>query len=391
MDKKKVSLVKCTNYDTAQVQAAVKKAVDLLGGIEKFIKPGEKVLLKPNLLTDAEPERGITTHPEVVRAVIRLIKPVTKDIICGDGPSVWGEKKDAERVYRATGMTKLCQEEGVELVYFTHPVIKKGLPLADWPFKVDKFVNIPKFKTHGYTVLTAALKNLFGLIVGMHKMKVHFDNPRPRMLSKVIVDIYETRRPDLNILDGIVAMEGQGPGSAGTLKDMALVAASDDGACLDMVLAGLMKIGGLDIPTNKEAFERGLGPRDMSSIAILGGTLEDFVAEGFQLPKSGILSKLPPMPAPARDILTAFLSAKPKPVSSRCKLCGLCQKSCPAGAITQTREGITIDRAKCILCLCCQEVCPCGAIDIEKGLLLRLLSRKGRKDKNGTKDIRQSH
>ncbi len=391
MDKHKVSLVKCAGYDATQVQAAVKSAVDLLGGIEKFIKPGEKVLLKPNLLTDSEPDKGITTHPEVVRAVIRLIKPVTKDIICGDGPSVWGEKKDAERVYNATGMTKVCQEEGVELVYFTHPVIKKGLPLADWAFKVDKFVNIPKFKTHSYTVLTAALKNLFGLIVGMHKMKIHFDNPRPWMLSKVIVDIYEMRQPDLNILDGVVAMEGQGPGSGGTLKKMGLVAASVDGACLDMVLAGLMKVSGLDIPTNKEAFRRGLGPRDLASVDILGGTLDDFMPRDFKLPKSGLLSKLPPMPAVARDILTSFLSTRPVPVASRCKLCGLCQKSCPAGAITQTKLGIKIDRAKCILCLCCQEVCPCGAIDIEKGLLLRLLSRKGRKDKNGTKDIRQSH
>lgn len=391
MDKNKVSLVKCANYDALQVQAAVKEAVDLLGGIEKFIKSGEKVLLKPNLLTDAEPEKGITTHPEVVRAVIRLIKPVTKDIICGDGPSVWGEKKDAERVYRATGMKKVCEEEGVELVFFTHPVIKAGLPLADWAFKADKFVNIPKFKTHGYTVLTASLKNLFGLIVGMHKMKVHLDNPRPRMLSKVIVDIYQARQPDLNILDGITAMEGQGPGSAGTLRKMGLVAASADGACLDMVLARLMQVPAMDIPTNKEVFERGLGPRDLSCVEILGGALEDFVAEGFQLPKSSVLSKLPAMPAIARHILTAFLSSRPKPVGSRCKLCGLCQKSCPAGAITQTKSGITIDRIKCILCLCCQEVCPCGAIDIEKGLLLRLLSRKGGKDKNGTEGIRQSH
>jgi len=375
MNNQQVSLVKCKGYDTAQVENAVKQSVDLLGGIERFVKPGEKVLLKPNLLTDAEPDKGITTHPEVVRAVIRLLKPITKNIFCGDAPSVWGEKRDVDRVYEITGMKKVCQEEGAELVYFTHPVLKNGYPIADWVFKCDRFINIPKFKTHGFTVLTAALKNLFGLIVGMHKMKVHFDNPKPSELSRVIVDIYQMRKPDLNILDGIVAMEGQGPGSAGTLRKFNLIASCQDGLNMDLVLTHLMNLEVLDVPTNKEAINRGLAAGGLGLIEILGYKMRDFAVSDFKLPRSGMLSKLPKMPKFAADAIASFLSGKPYPVASKCRLCGACSKICPTGAIREVNNRIALDRKTCILCLCCQEVCPYNAIDIKKNLLVKLLMR----------------
>lgn len=373
MDNRQVALVKCASYDTAQVEAAVKSAVDLLGGMGQFIKPGEKVLLKPNLLTDAVPEKGVDTHPEVVRAVIRLIKPITPHIFCGDSPSIFDGKKDIDRVYEVSGIKKMCREEGVTLVCFTQAKIVRGYPIALWAFSCDKMINIPKFKTHGLTVLTACLKNLFGLIIGLHKMKIHRDHPDPKGLSKVIVDIYEIRRPDLNIVDGIIAMEGQGPGSAGKLKKMDLIAASADGLCLDMVLADLMKLDARrDIATNKEALERGLGPAEGHSIEILGGRLKDFAARDFQLPTASVLSKLPRW---AADMLFSFLKMEPCIVGARCKLCGACQRICPVQAIHESQGRLIMDRTKCILCLCCQEICPHGAIDIKKGILLKLWTR----------------
>lgn len=371
----KVSLVRCASYETAQVQAAVEEAVRLLGGIERFVKPGEKVLLKPNLLTDAAPQKGVDTHPEVVRAVIRLLRPVTKHIVCGDSPSVWGEKKDINKVYEVSGIKRVCEEEGVELVYFTKSRLVKGYPLTPWAFSCDRLVNVPKFKTHGYTILTACLKNLFGLVVGMHKMKIHFDHPKALDLSRVIVDIYEARRPDLNIVDGITAMEGDGPGSAGTLKHMGLIAAGANGVCVDMVLAHLMRQDALVIPTNKEAVRRGLGPGDFRDIDVLGGPLSDFVAASFRLPKASILAKLPRMPKALSRLLTAFLSFKPYVDASHCKLCGICQKSCPAGAIRLDAKRVHFQRSRCILCLCCQEICPHGAIDVRKNFFLRLIMR----------------
>ena len=361
----KVSLVKCGSYDTAEVEIAVKKAVDLIGGIAHFIKPGEKVLLKPNLLTDVVPEKGIDTHPEIVRAVIRLVKPITKNIFCGDSPNVWSKEKEVDRVYEASCIKRICQEEGVELVYFTNPVIKNGYPVVDWAFKCDKLINIPKFKSHAFTVLTAGVKNLFGLIIGLHKMKVHRENPLPADFSRKIVDIYQIRKPDLNILDGIVAMEGQGPGSSGTLKKMSLVAAADNAVCMDMVLSSLMKLGVYDIPTNKEAISRGLGPASLSSIKVCGEKIEVFQPADFKLAKANVLVKLPSW---VLDILSISLNSRPYINISKCKVCGACMKSCPVGAISLVRGKFVINKKVCILCLCCQEVCPHAAINVKRSL-----------------------
>ena len=122
--------------------------------------------------------------------------------------------------------------------------------MTDWLGKCDRLVSVPKFKTHGFTILTAGIKNLFGLVIGMNKMKIHRDNPRPDGLSKALVDIYEVRPPDLTIMDGVVAMEGDGPGTAGVLRPMGLVAASPNALSLDMILSCIMGLTPQDIPTN---------------------------------------------------------------------------------------------------------------------------------------------
>ncbi|MFH0877701.1 MAG: DUF362 domain-containing protein [Candidatus Omnitrophota bacterium] len=365
----KVSLVKCKGYDAADVTAAVRHAVDLLGGMGKFVGPNKKVLLKPNLLTDAAPEAGITTHPEVLRAVIRLLKPLTKNIYCGDSPSVWGEHKDIDRVYEVTGTKDICREEGVELVYFTTPKLYRTYPLTDWLDKCDRLISIPKFKTHGLTVLTAGIKNLFGLVVGMHKMKIHYDYPRPQDLCKALVDLYEIRNPDLTILDGVVAMEGEGPGSGGILRQMNLVAASPDALSLDMVLSRVMGLFPSDIPTNQEARARGVGPLDLGGIAVTGGELGAFCVNDFKRPKATQLNQAPKW---FIHLFKQILKFRIRINARRCQVCGLCLKSCPAQAMALESNRVRIDDEKCLRCLCCQEICPKGAIDVEKNFLWRL-------------------
>jgi uncharacterized protein (DUF362 family)/Pyruvate/2-oxoacid:ferredoxin oxidoreductase delta subunit len=369
--KHKVALTKCGSYERAEVEEAVRRSVDLLGGIRAFVNPGEKVLIKPNLLTDAVPEEGIDTHPEVVRAVIRLLKTATPHLYCGDSPSVMGERKDVQKVYEASGMAQVCREEGVEAVYFTAPKMVKGHPLAQWAFDCDRLVNVPKFKTHGLAVLTAGVKNLFGLLIGMYKMRAHRDRPRPRDLSRLLVDLYEIRQPELTVCDGIVAMEGEGPGSTGTLRKMGLIAAATDAVALDMILAALMGRDPLDIPTNREAVARGWGPADLSSIQLLGESLQSLAVSDFKLPKTSFLNSLPEW---AIAVLKRFLLVRPEVDLLLCRRCGRCQKICPAGAIIVEKRGVRIDRRKCFLCLCCQEVCPYKAMRARKSLPLKLLT-----------------
>ncbi len=369
MIKSKVALVKCLSYEPYEVQEAVEKSLSLLGGVGQFVKSGESVLIKPNLLTDAAPVTCIDTHPEVVRGVIRSLKAVAGKIYCGDSPTVWGKPKDVNRVYEISGIKDVCLQEGVELVSFSMPKMHNGFLLTDWLDRCDRFVSVPKFKTHGLTVLTGAIKNLYGLVVGMYKMKLHRDYPCPVDFAKVLVDIFEAARPDLTILDGVTALEGEGPGSGGILKQVNLIAASPDALALDTVLAFVMGVKPGCIATNAEAFKRGLGCDDINGIDMIGESLASFSSTRFKLPSTSYLSMMPKW---AIYILKYLLRTKPQIAASKCKLCGLCQKSCPVGAIRQEAGRVIIDYKKCILCLCCQEFCPHAAIEIKKSLLLRL-------------------
>lgn len=368
----KVSFVKCDSYDAALVEAAVKRSVDLLGGIENFICPGDRVLLKPNLLTDATPEQCVVTHPEVLRAVIRLVKTVTPHVFCGDAPNVWGEEADVDRVYEVSGVKRVCQEEAVELCYFTHPKMVKGYPLTDWLGKCDKLVSVPKFKTHGLTLMSAAVKNLFGLVVGMSKTKIHIENPRSEELGRVLVDICAARPPDMTIVDGIGALEGEGPGTSGTPKKMDLIAASADAFVLDVILAKIMGLSLRDVATIRISQDRGFVPKDCGEIIFLGEPVENFMGKNFQLPKTTLLNKMPKVLA---DLMKYFFVMKVRAVASRCKVCGQCLKICPACAISLESGRLVFNDKRCIRCLCCQEVCPQAAIEVRRNLLWRILSR----------------
>jgi len=365
-----VSLARCRTYETLEVEAAVRRAVDALGGIRAFIRPGERVLVKPNLLTDALPEAGVDTHPEVLRAVLRCIKAVTPHIVCGDAPSVWGKRRDVDRVYEVSGMRRVCDEEGVQMVYFNIPRLRGRYPLTDWLEKCDRVVSVSKFKTHGFTVLTAGIKNCYGFVVGMNKMKIHGESPCPQDLCRALVDIYELCRPHLNICDGIVAMEGEGPGSSGTLRTMELVAASPDALALDMVLAQIMGLEPDAIPTNREAMQRAQASGRTLDVAACGAPLASFVVKDFVLPRTTFFHRAPRWLLGAAKTL---LRLRPVIDPAYCRVCGVCQKGCPASAIDNRGGRMVIDAQRCILCLCCQELCPHHAVSIKKSLFLRLM------------------
>ncbi len=365
-----VSLTRCRSYETSEVEAAVRRALEALGGIRAFIREGERVLVKPNLLTDAAPEQGVDTHPEVVRAVLRCLKSVTPNVVCGDGPSVWGEKRDIERVYEVSGVRRVCEEEAVEMVYFNIPRLRGRYPLTDWLQKCDRVVSVPKMKTHGFTVLTAGVKNCFGFVVGMNKMKIHSEFPYPEDLCCALVDIFEFCAPHLSVCDAITAMQGEGPGSSGTLRSLGLVAVSPDALALDMVLAQVMGLKPEDIPTNREAMRRAAASGKTFEVALCGEPLASFVVKDFVLPRTTFLHR---MPRWLLAVIKALLCMKPAIDAGRCRVCGLCQKSCPGHAIGKKEGRMVIDSRRCILCLCCQEICPHGAVAIKKSFFLRLI------------------
>jgi uncharacterized protein (DUF362 family)/NAD-dependent dihydropyrimidine dehydrogenase PreA subunit len=368
--KTKVVLARCPNYSPELVDASVNRAVDLLGGIEDIIKPNSKVLIKPNLLTDSQPQDCITTHPRVVESIIRLVKKTNSKIYVGDSPSVFGQKRDFDRVYEMTGMREVCDSQNVEMVYFDRAILKNGIPLTDWIERCDYIISVPKFKTHGLTKLTAGIKNLFGLVLGMHKIKLHKECFKIDDFSRMLVDIFELVKPTLTIVDAVVSMEGDGPGSAGTKTDTGLILASLDAVAIDSILATIMGILPEDVPTTKEAGKRNLGESDLHNIDVIGENLGEFIYSDFKLPKTSFISS---MPRPLLKIAQGLIWHKMEVDRAECKGCQRCVEVCPAEAIRREGDKALIDPLRCILCSCCQEICPHNAVTFKKSLLLKLI------------------
>ncbi|MFH0935446.1 MAG: DUF362 domain-containing protein [Candidatus Omnitrophota bacterium] len=370
--KSRVCIKRCVSYDPLAVGNAVTEALDALGGINNFVRPASKVLVKPNLLMAKEPEFGIDTHPEVVRAVIRVLKKAGCSIFVGDSPSVFGDQiENVAEVYARSGIKKICQEEEVTLVEFNKRRLRRGIPLTTMLDECEYLVSLPKFKTHNLTLLTGAIKNLFGLVVGTYKTEIHKNYFRVNDFSKVLVDIYEEAKPSLTIVDGIMAMEGDGPATAGKLRDTNLLLASCDCVALDVVMALIMGINPLDVLTTKEAAERGLGEADSDSIEVIGERLSDVVGEPFLLPVTSLKSRL--LPKPLMNLALKMIRYRPYCLYGSCIRCRACIKACPNKCITLRNNRIVFDYSECISCFCCQEVCPASAIRVKKSLLAKVI------------------
>lgn len=367
-----VSIIKCGNYNPALVEVSVRKAIGLLGGITHYIKPQSRVLVKPNILMAREPESGIDTHPEVVRSVIRVLKEINCHIFVGDGPSVWGnEIENVGEVYRRSGIAGVCREEKVGLVEFDKRRMREKFPLTVWLDHCDHLVSIPKFKTHELTLLTGAIKNLFGLVSGTFKTELHKNYFRADDFAKIVVDIYAEAKPSLTLIDGVVAMEGDGPATNGKLRDLGLLLAGSDAVALDSVMAKIIGVKPLDVLTTKEAAARGLGIADLNSIKIVGERLEDLNVLAFLLPQTSNLRKK--IPQPLINLTKQLIKYYPYPVRKNCILCFACIKICPGKCIDMRKEGIVFDYRKCIACFCCQEACPAEAIKVKKSLFAKII------------------
>jgi ferredoxin len=243
-------------------------------------------------------------------------------------------------------------------------------PLTAYLDERDYLISIPKFKTHELTILTAAIKNNFGLVSGTYKTELHRRNIYPESFSKAVVDVYQEARPTLSIVDGITAMEGDGPGTAGKLRQEGLIVTGADAVAVDSVLTLIMGLEPLDILTTRIAAERKLGVADINSIEIVGERLEDLVGEPFELPKTSLRRKIP---IPLQRLAAKLVHFYPRIVQENCVRCGTCIAICPQKVIHRNNERITIHYAKCISCFCCQESCPASAIKIRRSLLAKLL------------------
>ncbi len=353
--------IKDANYEN--VQKIIEDIFSELG----INLSGKTVLIKPNLLGAYPPERAVTTHPSVVKAVVDIVKSETKSVIVGDNPMRALIEGDLKKALEVTGVIEAAGPfwrnigANAKSLDIGSEVIDEIL-ISDVIKKVDYFINLPKFKTHILTGITCCVKNLFGLIPGAFKAKLHYKLRHPKILSRLFVDIYKYVTPNINIVDGILGMDGDGP-TNGRPRLLGKIIAGENGVEVDSICAHMMGFKNPKvIPTISIASELGLGSASVSDIEVSGNLL---VFEDFLLPKPYAAPKEYRIKGSIEDLFNLWdkLGQTPKLLKERCVLCGECEKICPASAITMDPYPV-IDEKRCIACYCCCENCQEGALEV---------------------------
>ncbi|GLI37538.1 DUF362 domain-containing protein [Geobacter hydrogenophilus] len=370
-----VAIERAGDYQSDVVQPALARLLAPLGGMASFVKPGERVLLKPNMLAAKEPERAVTTHPELLRQVIGLVREAGGIPLVGDSPGVGGIRRVAER----SGILAVVEETGAEFVPFDETVTVRGqglfreFQIARPYLEADRLINLPKLKTHEMMTMTCAVKNLFGAVVGAAKAGWHLKAGADRELfARMLLEIYLLRRPDLTIVDGILAMEGDGPGS-GDPRHCGLLLAGTNPVAVDVIAAELAGIPKKLLWVERAAESLGIDGWDRSTIETCGVTVDDARVPPFRLPHiSDVQFGLPRF---LKNRLRHYLTSRPCSNPEACTLCGICRDVCPPGAITIRDGKLAFDYHACIRCFCCRELCPEGALDVREGALLKMIKK----------------
>ena len=379
----RVSIARCDSYEPDAVEASLSTTLGGLGGIGAFVRPGDRVLLKVNLLSRATPDRAVTTHPELVRALVREVKRAGGIPMVGDSPGGRVTPASLDRLWRDTGMRAVCDEEDASLVSFDDEWVRMpnqqgsalyaSFTLARPVVDCDVLISVPKFKTHGFMMFTGAVKNLFGCIPGLEKAQYHVKVPDRDDFADMLIDLMQTCRPSLAVMDAVVGMEGDGP-AGGDPRQLGALIASADCVALDVVAASIAGLDPAEVYTNKAAARRGLGPARLDDIALIGTEWRSLVPEGFELPARDLSRLLPAWLVPR---MRGWLTARPVLESKAgCTRCKTCAQVCPVDAIVVDQDGPHFDRGRCIRCYCCQELCPPQVIGLRVPPLARPLAKR---------------
>ena len=364
----------CETYREPELSQALRNLLEPLGGIKEFVKEGETILLKPNILAGRGPDHAVTTHPAIVGAITRMAVEAGAKVLVGDSPGLEG----TEGACRRSGITEAVEAAGGQIITFGPDTFQLNLPegsafrhfnVATALQKVDGVINLAKVKTHGQMVLTLGVKNTLGCVVGMQKAQWHLRAGTSDVFSRMLLDLHRAINPRLTIIDGIVAMEGNGPFN-GTAKHLGMLVASASAQAADLITATRAGFSIEEIPTLLSA----------------GLTVADFSLETLKSAPDSV-PKLEPnintlhvgwIPfAPLRDFVRHSCTPRPDFHEDKCTACYRCVEICPADALTpsQVNKVPDLNLSTCIRCFCCQEICPVGAITVGSGLLRRIFGR----------------
>jgi uncharacterized protein (DUF362 family)/Pyruvate/2-oxoacid:ferredoxin oxidoreductase delta subunit len=367
MKESDVLFIRCADYKDA-LTSSVERIFRDTHWLRRENFAGKRVLIKPNMLTDRIPEQAVTTHPELLRQVIAQLKKCGALITVGDSPASAANLKE---VWRKTGVAAVCCDEEVELISFEQSgaeIVECGgrrISIAKAALQCDIIFNLPKVKSHSLTVLTAAVKNLYGVVPGYTKTALHRQHPDLKDFGTLVKTIHDCLPPVWSIADGVIGMEGQGPAN-GTPVHLAFLAVSRDPFALDIAICDVLGIKPQQVPYL--AVDNGL---ERHHPEISGDTIK---ISHFAIPTGAHL--LDRIPAWVVKLAAGLIWIRPRFFSERCIHCGMCVRACPVNALTleeRTDKLPRLNKRLCITCSCCHEVCPVDAIKMCQSSLLRMI------------------
>jgi uncharacterized protein (DUF362 family)/ferredoxin len=382
--KERVALLKCEEYDVEKIEAKIREGFDLLGGdkyLKKLIPRNSKVLLKPNLLDIESKDSIVVTNYIFFEAVIRVIKDYSSNIFFGDSPGFGDSSKAAEKC----GLMEVARKYDVKFDPFKESInvsLNESLLCKSWnvakiSYEADVLITLPKMKTHGMAYFTGAVKNQFGCIPGTQKATWHTRMPDANNFCKMLLDLNSVVKTNFAIMDGIVAMEGNGPKN-GTPNNMNTIIMGESITAVDSTAVRLIGYDNpLDTPVLKEAFDSNWGIVLPENIDIVGETLEKMKSSNFKLCRdAGNFYFINPV---VTKFLRGMIAPNPHLIQEKCISCSRCREVCPENpkvidmVMIKEKELPQWDMKKCIRCFCCQELCPAGAIDIKYTTLGKIL------------------
>jgi len=377
----KVSLLKCDEYNDQKIKDTIIKSLENIDFDISSVN-NKRIALKPNLLMPGKIEKAIITNPVFFKAVAEIVKDYNGKMVLIESPAIHSLHNTMKKV----GYQEIIEKMDIEVadisktktIHNKEALQYKSIEIIEEFFNTDIIICMPKYKTHGLTYVTGAVKNMFGSISGMSKSKMHMKMPSNELFSNFLLDLYgafqygfDEQKPFVNIMDAIIGMEGDGPGYSGTPKFMGAVIAGQDAISVDYVAT---KAAGLDINkvyTIIYGFSRSFGASSEQDIQVIGNSIDDFSDIIFSPTENSILSHAVRWPFTSVTIKNLF-TEKPVPDETKCTCCYQCQKICPAKAISKAKSGKKTpdyNYDKCIRCFCCMEICPEAAISVKKGFL----------------------
>jgi len=375
----KILLLKRNGYDQKGISSAIQSIFNHFGGAERFVKPGNKVLLKVNLVAGRAPEQRVTTDPSVVRAVAKAVLDAGGHPVITDSPGIDNFSKAAQKA----GFMDVARELGIPCVELVDPVSLATAPDASFhkievarlALESDVIINLPKMKTHAQMLLTLGVKNMFGCVVAQRKAEWHYKVGLKRdLFASLLLDIWNGTKPVFTIIDGIIGMDGFGP-TNGKPFPYGVIGGAQDALVMDFWLCKMMGLKLEDFPLWQAASKRNMPQCSLNSSDLAGDFPPSHLWQGVDIPKLVSLAVIPFLSKmPFGGKLEQALTSRPVHRPNNCIYCEKCVAVCKADAIDLKDKNLTFDYKKCIRCYCCHEMCPVDAIEFKDGWLMKVLN-----------------